>query len=60
MKDRKKVDLEERGGGEKLGVERGETIIRIYCLRKETMFDKQTNWCVKVKKKSGQFFCVYS
>ena len=44
MKDRKGVDLEERGGGEELGrVEERETIIRKYCLRKESIFNKSKN-----------------
>jgi hypothetical protein len=35
-RDRKGVDLDGRGHGEKLGgVERRETVIRIYCMKKE-------------------------
>jgi hypothetical protein len=35
MRDRKQVDQDERRGGEELGgLERRETVIRIYCVRK--------------------------
>jgi len=35
MRNRKGLDPESRGGGEELGgVKGGETIIRIYCMRK--------------------------
>ena len=35
MRDRKVVDLERRRGGEELGgVDEGETVIRIYCIKK--------------------------
>lgn len=40
MRERKGVDLEERGGKEELGgIEEGETIISIYCVRKN-IFNK--------------------
>jgi hypothetical protein len=40
MRSRQEVDLEGRGGGKKLrGVEGKETIIRIYCIRKN-VFNK--------------------
>lgn len=36
------MDQEKMGAGEKLGgVEGGETIIRIYCMRKESSFNKK-------------------
>lgn len=40
MRDRKKVDLEgKRGGGEGLGgMKGGEIVIKIYCTRKEPIF----------------------
>ena len=42
MRDRKGVDLEGRRGGEDLGrVEGEETIIRIYYMRKESIFNKR-------------------
>lgn len=35
------MDLEARGGGERLGgVESGETVIIKYCMRKEFIFNK--------------------
>jgi hypothetical protein len=42
MRDRKGVHTEWRRGGKKLGAvsEGGETIIRIYCMRKESIFNK--------------------
>lgn len=40
MRNKKGVDLERRGGGEELGgVETVETILRIYCVRKESIFN---------------------
>jgi len=42
MRDRKGVDPERRGGGEDLGgVKGGETVIRIYRMRKESIFNKR-------------------
>lgn len=42
MKDKKGVVLEEKEGGEEpRGVERGEIIIRIPCMRKESIFHKR-------------------
>jgi hypothetical protein len=42
MRDRKGVDLEGRRGGEDLGrVEGEESIIRIYYMRKESIFNKR-------------------
>ena len=42
MRDRKGVDLDGRRGGEELGgVEGGETIIRIYYVRKKSIFNKR-------------------
>lgn len=39
---REGVDLEKMGGGKKLGgVEERETIIRIYCTRVESIFNKR-------------------
>jgi len=36
MRDRKEVDLKEREYGKELGgVERGDTVTKIYCMRKE-------------------------
>ena len=43
------VDLDERGGGKELRREEGrETVIRLYCMRKEFMFNKRKNWSVVV------------
>lgn len=40
MRDRKEADLGRRGSGEELGrVGGGETIIKIYCNRKEPIFN---------------------
>lgn len=42
MRARKGVDPEGRGGGEELGGEEGgKTIIRIYCMRKDSIFNKR-------------------
>lgn len=42
MKDRKGMDTEGRRGEEELaGAKAGETIIRLYCLRKESIFNKR-------------------
>lgn len=39
----KKVDLDGREGGEELGgAERGKSVIRLYCMRKESTFIKKT------------------
>lgn len=36
------IDPEGRGDGEELGVmARGETVLRIYCMRKESIFNKR-------------------
>lgn len=41
MRDRKGVDKNARRGGKKFGgVERGESALRLCCMRKETMFNK--------------------
>lgn len=42
MRDRKRVNPDVRGGGKELGeVERGETLIRIYYVRKKIYFKKK-------------------
>lgn len=42
MRDRKGVDTDGRGCVEELGgVEGGETIFRLYCVRKKSMFNKR-------------------
>ena len=42
MKARKEVDLNASGDKEKLGeVEGGETVIRIYCMRRESIFNQR-------------------
>lgn len=47
MRHRKEVDLDGRGGGKQLrGEERRETVIRLYCMRKEIMFSKRRNCSV--------------
>lgn len=47
MRDGKGVDQEGRGNGKELGeVEREETIIRTYSMRKQSIFNKQK----KIKK----------
>jgi hypothetical protein len=38
MRDRKEVDPEEKGGDKEL---RGETIIRIFCMREESLLHKR-------------------
>lgn len=39
MRDRKGVDLDERGGREELGgVEEGEAIIRIHCVKADKIY----------------------
>lgn len=44
MRGRRGVDLEGRGGGEGLeGAEGGKTIIGIYCIRRESKFNKRKN-----------------
>jgi hypothetical protein len=40
MKGRKGVDPDERGGEEKLRVEEVEAVIRIYNVRKKTIYNK--------------------
>lgn len=41
MRDRKRVDLEERGSGKELAVvDRAETVTRIYFMRQESIFNK--------------------
>lgn len=41
MRDRKGVDLDGRGGGEELGEEGRETIVRIYYMREKSIFNKR-------------------
>lgn len=42
MRDRKGVDSDSRGGKEDLGaIEGGETVIKIYCMKKESISDKR-------------------
>lgn len=42
MRDRKRMDLNWRGGGEELGgVEGEETVFRIYCMGKESISNKK-------------------
>lgn len=44
VRDRKGVDPEGRGSGEELGgVKGGKIIIKIYCMWKETIFNKEEN-----------------
>lgn len=50
MRDRKGMDLDRREGGrnrEEWG--RGETVVRIYCVRKEFMFNKRKKKRDKIK-----------
>lgn len=50
MTDRKGGDLDGKGGSQKLGrVEGGETVIRIYYMRKKSIFDKRKNCHLKVQ-----------
>ena len=42
MRDRKEVIMEGIGDWEEMeGVERGETVIRMYCMRKESIFNSR-------------------
>ena len=42
MRDRKGMDLDRRGGRKDLGgAEGGETVFRVYCMRRESMFNKR-------------------
>lgn len=42
VRDRRGVDLEGRRGGERTGRDRrGETVFRLHCMRKESMFNKR-------------------
>lgn len=42
MRERKKVGLDVRGGREKLGgIEGGETLTKIYCMKKIIFFNKR-------------------
>lgn len=42
MRDRKRVDLEGRGGAEELGgINEGEIIFRMYCVRNESIVNKE-------------------
>lgn len=42
MRERKGVDLDGRGNGEESGgEEEGETVFRVYCMRRESMFSKR-------------------
>lgn len=41
MKARKGVDPDRRGGKEELGVEGEKTVVRIYCIRKESIFNQR-------------------
>lgn len=42
MRDRKRMYVEGRGGGEDLGgIEEREAIIKIYCITKEFIFNKR-------------------
>lgn len=44
VRDRKGVDLEERGGRDELGgAAEGETVIILYCMRKQPIFNKREN-----------------
>lgn len=47
MRDRKGVDIDVKGGEQKIGVERGESIISIYFMSKQSIFQQK----VKEKKK---------
>ena len=53
LRDRKGVNLDWREDDRELGgVERGETIFRFYCMRKETLFNKRrVQGCVCVFKR---------
>jgi len=54
VKDRKGVDSEERRGREELGgVKRGKTVIRMYCMRKESIFNKVVSWSETLKFPAG-------
>ena len=45
MRDRKGVDPNGRGGRDQLARrEGGETVIMVYCMRKESVFDKKGKW----------------
>lgn len=53
MRDRKEVGPEVSGSGEDLGgVKIGKSIIRIYCLRKQSIFNKRKNKLYKNKTSS--------
>ena len=52
MRDGKGEYLEKREMGVLGGVEGGETIIRIYCMRKESIFNKNKQMMNKMKKKN--------
>lgn len=42
MRGKKGMDLEGKRGGEELGgVEEGETVIRVYCMVKQSIFNKR-------------------
>ena len=46
------MDLEARGHGKEVGgLERGKTVIRIYCIGKESIFNKRKNKKKITKKK---------
>lgn len=48
IRDRKGADLDERRGREELGeVERGETVLRLYCMRKESVLNRRGTSKVK-------------
>jgi hypothetical protein len=50
MRHRKRVDPEGRRSGEELrGLQGGDTVIRIYCIKKEYIFSRKKN-CHTVKK----------
>lgn len=45
LRNRKGMDLDDRGGREELrGAEGGEPVVRKYCMRKETIYNKKGKW----------------
>ena len=53
MRDRKGIDIDVKGGEQKIGVERGESIISIYFMSKQSIFQQK----VKEKKK---WYIIYN
>ena len=68
MRDRKGVDPDGKGDGEELGGVGRETVIRLYCMRKESIFNKKgKNWktylvklsTMTISSKHMEFVSVY-